>query len=650
MATINGTPNGESLDGTAGDDTINGFGGDDFLDGGEDNDGLFGDEGNNGGGDGGGNGDNNDFVDLSNFTFSRRSDVVEENNLILIPGGSFVSTLAGNDTISSVYTTDTPTISFPDRPEDFREAVFGVYNQESLDTSSGRDVVLGNVTYTGESLVPTVYGITQAYNGTNNGFTSATISTGSGKDRVSGLASSSNSTDIIGISNSFSSEINTGQGNDEIKGEATGNATNAIAGISQITSSDFPMANNLITTGNGNDEVIGKVNNSSSDGAIRGISQGFGDNQIITDNGNDKVIGEVSGSAGFIFGISQSCGRNQIITGEGSDEIIGEASGDASRGLGGIVQSCDNGQISQIITGNGNDKVIGNANGNLTVVTFQGEDGQQLNPAITGISQQFVGQEGGSHQISTGNGADEVRGTASGTATANVSGGLVPILGIAKLDSAIETGKGNDKVIGEASGIADQIAGIVQQGSTDEIDTGEGKDEIIGTASGTATVAMAGIAQQPNTAGSQIVTGEGNDKIVGTASNDIGSLLVTAGILGDLDINTGSGNDEVIASAQVSGVRVDGFAADPFTGGSVTVDTGSGNDLVKGFGQGNFDGGKGDRDIYDLSEYSQSEFTIEIGTGENNEADFILGESTAFTQGFEIFRFADGELSFSDLA
>ena len=41
---------------------------------------------------------------------------------------------------------------------------------------------------------------------------------------------------------------------------------------------------------------------------------------------------------------------------------------------------------------------------------------------------------------------------------------------------------------------------------------------------------------------------------------------------------------------------------------------------------------------------------IEIGTGGNNEVDFILGESTAFTQGFEVFRFADGELSFSDLA
>ena len=72
--------------------------------------------------------------------------------------------------------------------------------------------------------------------------------------------------------------------------------------------------------------------------------------------------------------------------------------------------------------------------------------------------------------------------------------------------------------------------------------------------------------------------------------------------------------------------------------------------MVKGFGQGHFDGGKGNRDIYDLSEYHKSEFTIEIGTGENNEVDFILGESTAFTQGFEVFRFADGELSFSDLA
>ena len=109
---------------------------------------------------------------------------------------------------------------------------------------------------------------------------------------------------------------------------------------------------------------------------------------------------------------------------------------------------------------------------------------------------------------------------------------------------------------------------------------------------------MAGIAQQPDTGGSQIITDEGDDKVIGTADNDGEGL--TAGILGDLEIVTGSGNDEVIASAQLSGTRVDGFAADPITGEAVTVDTGSGNDLVKGFGQGHFNGGRRD-EIFTIS-------------------------------------------------
>ena len=576
---------------------------------------------------------------LDSFTFSPRPDVVvEKNDVILNPGGSFVFTLAGDDRISSIYTTDTPTLSLPTLSGDSRETVFGIYNQESIDTSSGKDIILGDVKYTGESLVPTVYGITQAFNGANNGFTSATIATGSGNDKVSGLASSSNSSSILGIGNFFSSEINTGAGRDEVKGEARGTATSIIGGIDQGSSQDSTATDSLIVTGKGDDKVIGVGDGQAT--SIYGIEQSVGNNQLITGNGDDEVRGSGSGSGRrSLTGITQGFGNNQIITDIGNDIVIGEADGNASVVLIGIAQS-GNGN-NQIVTDIGADKVIGEANGNLEVVSGELEG---ATPGIVGISQQ-----GGSQKISTGISDDEVIGKASGTAISD-DGSLIPIVGIAKLNSTIDTGIGADKVIGEASGTAGQMAGIVQQGSEDLITTGISDDEVIGTATGTASV-MAGIAQQPGTSGSEIVTDKGDDKVMGTASNDVGGF--TAGILGDFDINTGSGNDEVIASAQISGTRVDGFAADPFTGGTVTVNTGSDDDLVKGFGQGNFDGGEGN-DIYDLSEYSQSEFTIEIGTGTNNEVNFthtdLLGESTASTQGFEVFRFADGELSFSDLA
>ena len=585
-------------------------------------------------------------ISLDSFDFSSRSDVVEENEMILIPDGSFVSTLAGDDSISSVYTTDTPTISFPTSSEDNRETVWGIYNQGSFNTSSENDVVLGNIEHTGEFLFFTG-GI---LNGLGDGFNfiPAIMFTGSGDDRVLGFGASSNSKNIIGIWNSASSQINTGEGHDEVIGEATGNTPNLIAGIFQRTSIDATLdATNLITTGNGDDKVIGKVINGRSDSDLVGIVQDKGNNQTITGNGNDQVIGEANGSATrSIIGIDQEDGNNQIITGNGIDEIIGEASGNASTSLIGIIQGGGN---SEIITGDDNDKVIGKANGNLTFVSFQ-EDEQQLIPVVVGISQL------GNHEISTGNGSDEVIGEASGTTTSDNLSIQVPIVGIAKLNSTIETGSGADKVIGKADGTAVQIAGIVQQGAEDLIITEDGNDEVVGIATGTTNDPnfgiMAGIAQQPDTAGSQIITEDGDDKVIGTADNDGEGL--TAGILGDLDINTGEGHDEVIASAQLSGTRVDGFAADPITQGTVTVNTGSGNDLVKGFGQGYFDGGEGDGDIYDLSEYSQSEFAIEIGAGENNEVNFthsdIFGESTASTQGFEVFLFADGELSFADLA
>ena len=298
-------------------------------------------------------------------------------------------------------------------------------------------------------------------------------------------------------------------------------------------------------------------------------------------------------------------------------------------------------------------EVSGSLNSKLAEMPASGQI-----PVLAGISQFQPNSEPNSEpnsKIITGNGADEVIGKAHGTT--NSSGIITAIVGIAKLNGLIDTGNGQgaDKVIGEASGTTVQMAGIVQQGSQDKITTGNGDDEVIGTATGTAADPnfglMVGIGQRPGTEGSKIITGNGNDKVMGTASNNGQGL--TAGILGELDIRTGSGNDQVIASARLFGIRVDGFSADPLTGGAVTVKTGSGNDLVKGFGQGHFDGGSGNQDIYDLYEYSFDEFMLEIGAGENNEVDFthtdLFGTSTASTQGFEVFRFADVELSFSEL-
>ena len=125
----------------------------------------------------------------------------------------------------------------------------------------------------------------------------------------------------------------------------------------------------------------------------------------------------------------------------------------------------------QIITDTGADKVIGEASGNVEVIAEEldaiiGET-EGVIPGMAGISQQL-----GNHEIITGSDDDEVIGKASGTGTSDDDSFIIPIVGIVKSNSTIDTGSGADKVVGEASGTADQIAGIVQQGSEDLIVTG----------------------------------------------------------------------------------------------------------------------------------------------------------------------------------
>ena len=280
-------------------------------------------------------------ISLDSFNFSLRPDVVEENDVILIPGGISVSTLAGDDSISSIYTTDTFTVSEP-TSEGTIETVLGIHNQGSVDTSSGSDIVLGDVEYTGESFIPYVDGISHAANGDVDGFFSATIiSTGSGNDKVLGKASSSNSGEITGIANIYSSVIDTGAGADEVRGEARGTATGFLTGIVQVRDPDLSTTNNLIVTGDGDDKVIGVADGQAR--YIDGIAQEFGNNELITGNGNDEVVGIANADGvaldGIIqFGRDNINGNNQIFTGNGNDIVFGEASGNSSGTAIGIVQ------------------------------------------------------------------------------------------------------------------------------------------------------------------------------------------------------------------------------------------------------------------------------------------------------------------------
>jgi hypothetical protein len=112
------------------------------------------------------------------------------------------------------------------------------------------------------------------------------------------------------------------------------------------------------------------------------------------------------------------------------------------------------------------------------------------------------------------------------------------------------------------------------------MDTGDGNDIITGTGS----VSIA------NTINSTIDTGDGNDLISAMGTRD--------GIENYGTINTGKGNDRIIADG--------GYCGDFVGSGSVFL--GNGQDYLKGFGNGNFNGGNGQ----DILELTSGSYTIEI--------------------------------------
>lgn len=222
-----------------------------------------------------------------------------------------------------------------------------------------------------------------------------------------------------------------------------------------------------------------------------------------------------------------------------------------------------------------------------------------------------------------------------------------------ELSGEIKAGAGNDKVQGLARSdlaYSDYVAGIRVGGAADKgIDMGiggpgapnKGNDTVTGVASGKANYAMYGIGLLA--ANSFIKTNEGNDTVTGiTDAIDNPPSLGLAGIELALTakIEMGSGNDKVIARATLNGTIVNGF------GGTGTVDLGTDNDTLEGFGGIRAKGGSG-QDTWNLSAYNKSDFAIVKSL--TDTATFTKGGITATIDGFESFLFADGAFSYAGL-
>ena len=312
---------------------------------------------------------------------------------------------------------------------------------------------------------------------------------------------------------------------------------------------------------------------------------------INTGAGKDTITGISSGNG---YGINNQP-EGTIDTGAGNDTITAISSGD---GLG-IVN------YATITTGDGNDTITCKSNGiggrGISTTGFIGSgtgiiDTGAGNDTITSNSSDFgIGISDGGI-INTGDGNDTIIGTISGTGS---SGGFTNGIatGIVNDSSTIDTGDGNDTIIGNFIGTSPSTAnGIANIGT---INTGTGNDTIIGNAAGTSVDSATGILNLRGL----IDTSAGDDILIGKSTSGIG-------IYNDNTINTGTGNDIVDA-------LTGGF------GGTGTIMLENGNDILKGFGSGFFDGGNGNKDklLFGTGSYTVSDavniegfYTVSNGT------------------------------------
>jgi hypothetical protein len=295
-----------------------------------------------------------------------------------------------------------------------------------------------------------------------------------------------------------------------------------------------------------------------------------------TDDGNDLIMGTRKEGEGndndFSYDLSSGIlsERGIIDTGDGDDTIIGinniTNSGSTSSSFGIDYY------FGTLNTGNGNDIITGTAK----LIGFRGYGGI----------------------LDTGNGNDIITGTG--------------LNGIQSLWEVFNTGDGDDTLIGNSNELGSGIAMA-------SLNTGDGNDIIIGT--NTTGTGMGIINSQYSFVdvsisnpsletdnGNDIITGMGfvgieNSSTINTGNGDdiITGIGTRWGIQNSGTINTGNGNDSIITEG--------GFFSrfsESNTVGSTFL--GNGKDYLKGFGRGNFNGGKGK----DTLELTSGTYTIEI--------------------------------------
>ena len=285
------------------------------------------------------------------------------------------------------------------------------------------------------------------------------------------------------------------------------------------------------------------------------------------------------------------------------------------------------------------------------------EGRQRLSSNSSGIGIEIFGSV-----LDTEFGNDTVKGIArakNGVATGIDIFGKTLINGNEIGDSAIDSGADNDKVIGRGNSRTGIAYGIEINGG--KIDSGLANDRITGNGKSRSGDAY-GIALNGINGETKIDTGLGNDSVVGKARSRSGNAF---GInnLRNSTIDTGDGDDTVTgvassATGEAVGIFnngvIDGGAGDDVFdaltggwGGNGRADLGSGNDTVRGFGSGTFDGGVGfDTLVFNAGTYNIARVGSQLDRFEITLSSLQNSPVMTVTE-FEFFGEGDQQTSFA---
>ena len=465
-----------------------------------------------------------------------------------------------------------------------------------------------------------------------------TIDGGTDDDSVEGGAND----DLLQLTDNF--------GNDTITGGEIGETTGDTLDGGALTE-----AVNVVYSG---DEAGDALNDATGDSAafseIEHINTGSGDDTI--DGTLDTVGIDLNAGAGADTILGGQAG-DTLNAGSGDDTIDGQAGADT-------INAGDGSDEIRLTDGFDNDSIIGGEGGvdidivngsTLTedvVVSYDGDEQGNFVGQTSGDDASFEEIEG----VTTGSGDDEVDASADSTGQIiTTNAGTDSILGGTGGDT-IDAGGDNDTIDGGDG--ADSILGGSNNDSidggagADTIDAGFGGDTIDGGEGADSITAFNGldlINLTGNFGDDTIVGGEaGNDGDTldgGTLTEDINVLFdgdesgnftgQTTGsdaVFSEIEeINTGSGDDTVDASADSVGTTINTGAGDDTVLGGAGDDaltTGTGDDTVDGgAGDDSIDAGDGD-DVIQLTPGYEND-TIVGGEGGETDGDTLDGSTLA---------------------